>query len=239
MGTTIEWVTAPGVWTHRVIKPEEFTDETSEFFDADNVEGDTHAETYGIVVDSGGHYTLIYGSVEALETLRDQVDVLASAAREHRDEARLGREEGTCDTCGTAYALSDRDGRCGACGECALHCPHFGLQVLNRITELDPEGEFYWEYPGFLTVRLDADHEMATGLHGWHYADVLRLVQHPSDPGGPGTIEPTGETIDIVFDCTAKGHNADPESCQHETYVETVVIGIQAAALAWKAKHTS
>lgn len=229
MGTTIEWVTAPGVWTHRVIKPEEFTDETSEFFDADNVEGDTHAETYGIVVDSGGHYTLIYGSVEALETLRDQVDVLASAAREHRDEARLGREEGTCDTCGESYPLSSREGRCGDCGECALHCPHFGIQVVNRMKELAPEWEVYWEYPGFLTLRLDDTHEMATGLHGWHYADINVLVDDAWEPGE--------ETLDIVFECTAEGHNADPESCQHETYVATVADGIETAALGWQARQ--
>jgi len=227
MSTTIEWVVAPGVWTHRVIKPEEFTDESSEFFDADNVEGDTHAETYGIVIDSGGHYTLVYGSVESLEALRDQVDVLAAAAREHRDEARLSRDEGTCDTCDKPYPLSSRDGRCGDCGECGEHCPHLGQQVINRMAELAPEWETGWEYPGIFTLRLDDTHEMATALNGWHYATLNVLTEDGWEP------DPS-VSLSIDFDCTNPVHQTDPESCTCYADAATLADAIEVAALAWQ-----
>lgn len=194
MGNNIEWAEAKRALSREFVTPEDFADEDDTLFDADR-----KAEQYGLVIDSGGHLTLVYGSVEELEALVTQAASLVEEARKHRES--------------------------------------LGLRVLDRLKELAKEWEAYWEYPGFLAVRLDDDHEIAVGMHGWHYADVNRLVRHRWGRSSPGDIEPTGETIEITFECTAPEHDKDPESCQHRTDANTLADAVEVAVLAWQEAH--
>lgn len=125
MSTTVEWVRAPGTWD-RVITPQEMTDEDSQFFDADGGSIDPDAlDEYGIVLDSGGHYTLVNGTIVELRQLALKINVLVDMAYDHMVARRISdREQGTCDTCDKPYDLASREGRCGDCGMCAEHCPH-------------------------------------------------------------------------------------------------------------------
>lgn len=191
MGANVEWCDARTALSREFVTPEDFADEDAMLHDED-----AKPEQYGIVFDSGGHLTLVYGSVEALETLAVEVTALVAETRKHRES--------------------------------------LGLRVLDRLKELADEWEVYWEYPGILTVRLDDDHEIATGLHGWHYANVNRLIHNPY---GDGTIEPTDEVIEITFECTAPEHDKDPEVCQHRADANTLADAIEAAVLAWQEAH--
>lgn len=117
---------------------------------------------------------------------------------------------------------------CGSCkGDPAAN---LWAKVINRMKELAPEWEVSWEYPGIFTLRLDGTHEMATALHGWHYATLNVLVD--------GSWEPDPDaSLDIVFTCTAPGHDADPESCTHTADAATLADAIETAALGWQEAH--
>jgi hypothetical protein len=194
MGTNVEWCDARTALSREFVTPEDFADEDDMLHDED-----AKPEQYGIVFDSGGHVTLVYGSVEDLEALAVSVTSLVAEARQHRES--------------------------------------LGLRVLGRMKQLASEWEVYWEYPGIFVVRLDDEREMATGLHGWHYANVSRLVRHPTDPSGNGSIEPTDEVIEITFECTAPEHDKDPEVCQHRADANTLADAIEAAVLDWQEAH--
>lgn len=89
-----------------------------------------------------------YGSADSMEVLdttkwteadweeifeaydHNRVEVALEIARKYVGkstvEENLNDQElvGTCDTCGTDYDVSSREGRCGDCGECSQHCTH-------------------------------------------------------------------------------------------------------------------
>lgn len=128
MSTTIEWVRAPGLWG-RLILPSDFTDDEGQFRDEEIDPSDPDqdpTENYGVIFDSGGHYTLVYGEVSDLEEAARQLTALAEKARDYRTATRLAAELGTCDTCDGPYPLTPKMPQycCGDCGKCGLHCPH-------------------------------------------------------------------------------------------------------------------
>lgn len=96
---------------------------------------------------------------------------------------------GTCDTCGTEYDVSSRDGRCGDCGECSVHCEHAErlperINVMKVVTyDVAKISDDIFEQTG---ERPRSVAEVADWIENWvkedfscghgHEADIRELI---------------------------------------------------------------